>query len=69
MTKKLSFLIFLFTQSLSGQQKTDYKFTFGSKEIPGYIRVENAITVYLAGNSTVVDQDDDPWASWGQMFL
>jgi lysophospholipase L1-like esterase len=31
-------------------------------------KVENAVTVYLAGNSTVVDQDDDPWASWGQMF-
>jgi lysophospholipase L1-like esterase len=29
---------------------------------------EKAVTVYLAGNSTVVDQDDDPWASWGQMF-
>jgi lysophospholipase L1-like esterase len=28
----------------------------------------NAVTVFLAGNSTVVDQDDDPWASWGQMF-
>ncbi|BAV08881.1 Lysophospholipase L1 [Filimonas lacunae] len=27
-----------------------------------------AITVFLAGNSTVVDQDDEPWASWGQMF-
>lgn len=31
-------------------------------------RVDNAVTVFLAGNSTVVDQDDDPWASWGQMF-
>ena len=31
-------------------------------------RVEDAVTIYLAGNSTVVDQDDDPWASWGQMF-
>jgi lysophospholipase L1-like esterase len=31
-------------------------------------RVENVVTIYLAGNSTVVDQDDDPWASWGQMF-
>jgi hypothetical protein len=31
-------------------------------------KVENAVTIYLAGNSTVVDQDDDPWASWGQMF-
>lgn len=28
----------------------------------------NALTVYLAGNSTVVDQDDEPWASWGQMI-
>ncbi len=25
-------------------------------------------TLFLAGNSTVVDQDDEPWASWGQMI-
>jgi lysophospholipase L1-like esterase len=31
-------------------------------------KAESAVTVFLAGNSTVVDQDDDPWASWGQMF-
>jgi len=31
-------------------------------------RTIDAVTVFLAGNSTVVDQDDDPWASWGQMF-
>ena len=31
-------------------------------------KVEDVITVYLAGNSTVVDQDDEPWASWGQMI-
>jgi lysophospholipase L1-like esterase len=31
-------------------------------------KTEEAVTVYLAGNSTVVDQDDEPWASWGQMF-
>lgn len=31
-------------------------------------KVDNAITVYLAGNSTVVDQDDEPWCSWGQMI-
>lgn len=24
--------------------------------------------VYLCGNSTVVDQDNEPWASWGQMI-
>lgn len=31
-------------------------------------KVDNQITVYLAGNSTVVDQDDEPWAAWGQMI-
>ena len=25
-------------------------------------------TVYLAGNSTVTDQKNEPWASWGQML-
>lgn len=25
-------------------------------------------TVFLCGDSTVVDQDIEPWASWGQMF-
>lgn len=28
---------------------------------------EGVTTVYLCGNSTVVDQDREPWASWGQM--
>ncbi len=28
----------------------------------------DAITVFLAGNSTVVDQAEEPWASWGQMI-
>lgn len=31
-------------------------------------KADNAVTMFLAGNSTVVDQDDDPWASWGQMI-
>lgn len=26
------------------------------------------ITVFLAGDSTVVDQDKEPWAAWGQML-
>jgi lysophospholipase L1-like esterase len=30
--------------------------------------VKDIITVFLAGNSTVVDQDDEPWCSWGQMI-
>ncbi len=52
----------------------DNKLTFefnGSKPCIVALEIkknDNAVTVYLAGNSTVVDQDDDPWASWGQMF-
>lgn len=30
--------------------------------------VNHAITVFLAGNSTVVNQEYEPWASWGQMI-
>lgn len=29
---------------------------------------KKATTVFLAGNSTVVDQDREPWAAWGQMI-
>ena len=34
------------------------------------IHVEKADvpTIYLCGNSTVVDQNNEPWASWGQMI-
>lgn len=31
-------------------------------------RVENVPTIFLCGDSTVVDQDNEPWASWGQMI-
>lgn len=31
-------------------------------------KVENVPTIFLAGNSTVVDQEYEPWASWGQMI-
>jgi lysophospholipase L1-like esterase len=29
---------------------------------------KKAATIFLAGNSTVVDQDREPWASWGQII-
>ncbi len=29
---------------------------------------EDVITVFLCANSTVVDQDYEPWIGWGQMF-
>ena len=36
------------------------------------IRIEptssSVATIYLCGNSTVVDQENEPWASWGQML-
>lgn len=32
------------------------------------VPVKDQVTVYLCGNSTVVDQEDEPWASWGQMI-
>lgn len=28
----------------------------------------SVVTVFLCGNSTVVDQDNEPWGSWGQMI-
>jgi lysophospholipase L1-like esterase len=28
----------------------------------------NTTTLFLAGNSTVVDQAEEPWAAWGQMI-
>ncbi len=31
-------------------------------------RDTGVVTVYLAGDSTVVDQDKEPWAAWGQML-
>lgn len=31
-------------------------------------RNSKATTVFLAGNSTVVDQDREPWAAWGQIL-
>ncbi len=31
-------------------------------------KVDDVPTIYLCGNSTVVDQDSDPFTSWGQMI-
>jgi lysophospholipase L1-like esterase len=31
-------------------------------------RVTDAVTVFLAGDSTVTDQPQEPWNSWGQML-
>ena len=31
-------------------------------------KADDLPTIYLAGNSTVTDQENEPWASWGQML-
>jgi lysophospholipase L1-like esterase len=31
-------------------------------------KTDDAITVYIAGDSTVTDQPDEPWAGWGQLL-
>lgn len=31
-------------------------------------KAEQPLTVFLCGNSTVVDQDNEPWCGWGQMI-
>jgi len=31
-------------------------------------RADDLPTIFLAGNSTVTDQEYEPWSSWGQMF-
>ena len=33
-----------------------------------HIEAVDVPTIYLCGNSTVVDQNNEPWASWGQMI-
>ena len=43
----------------------------GEKPCISAIEIQNADelpTIFLAGNSTVTDQEYEPWASWGQMF-
>lgn len=42
----------------------------GSVEIKSIsiVSVSNCKTVFLAGDSTVTDQDVEPWASWGQFI-
>jgi len=43
----------------------------GSAPAVKSIRIEpdtTAMTIFLCGNSTVVDQELEPWASWGQMI-
>lgn len=55
--------------NLDWDEKLTLEFT---GEHPAVRRIEvepvHVPTVYLAGDSTVVDQDWEPWAAWGQML-
>ena len=46
------------------------EFLGGGREIRSVAVAHNttAVTVFLAGDSTVCDQTDEPWAGWGQML-
>ena len=52
----------------------DNKLTFefnGDDPCISYLEIEqvtNIPSIFLCGNSTVVDNDNEPWASWGQMI-
>ena len=56
-----------------GNLDWDHKFTLEfNGDHPSFrsITIEpvHETTIYLAGDSTVVDQDIEPWAAWGQML-
>lgn len=55
---------------INWDNKLTLEFT-GARPCVSSIRIEPANelpTIFLAGNSTVTDQEYEPWASWGQMF-
>jgi lysophospholipase L1-like esterase len=56
-------------KSLSWDDRLTLEFN-GSAPTVKRLKIERdttAITVFLCGNSTVVDQDNEPWCSWGQI--
>ena len=56
--------------SLTWDEKLTFEFNGASPCVQSITIVPDttATTVFLCGNSTVVDQGKEPWASWGQMF-
>lgn len=58
----------------AGKLHWDDKLTFEvNGDAPAIARIQivpeqGVSTLYLCGNSTVVDQSNEPWASWGQMI-
>lgn len=59
------------TLGMNWDEKLTFEFN-GSSPVVSSLKIEPAdddvTTLWLCGNSTVVDQDFEPWASWGQMI-
>lgn len=58
------------TSNLHWDGKLTLEFAGSSPQVSA-LQIESApdvITVYLAGDSTVCDQPEEPWNSWGQML-
>jgi lysophospholipase L1-like esterase len=55
--------------NLDWDEKLTLEFTGDHPAVEG-IQIEpvHVPTIYIAGDSTVVDQDNEPWAAWGQML-
>jgi lysophospholipase L1-like esterase len=55
---------------ISWDEKLTFEFNGNAPAVKS-LKVEKdnkAITLFLCGDSTVVDQEGEPWASWGQMI-
>lgn len=57
-------------KKLNWDDKLTFEFNGDAPRVRSLVieRVDNVPTVFLCGNSTVVDNDNEPWASWGQMI-
>ena len=55
---------------LNWNDQLDLEFSGDAPQITSLTieKADHVTTVFLCGNSTVVDQDNEPWASWGQMI-
>jgi lysophospholipase L1-like esterase len=54
---------------LGWDRKLTFEFNGPRPAIAGMeiVKVDTGVTLHFAGNSTMVEQEDEPWASWGQM--
>ena len=55
---------------LNWDEKLTLEFNGDTPRITSLVieREDKVPTIFLCGNSTVVDYDNEPWAAWGQMF-